>query len=208
MSNEAIALLVQYGARIDEADIDGYNALYVAVYYKHTSFVKKLLDLKVNPNARSISDVTPMMAVDSLEIVSLLITAGADAKIKSRSGMTALSQAAKYSSPNDVVDCIAKRIRQQDAGLWLDWMIALAPLQLPICELIHVRLCSLVDVDICLELADYSIDFQDTDEGVGLTDSGHTYSAVLTAREKIKIIQGVMDSYRRVVKLRSIVVSN
>jgi hypothetical protein len=71
-----------------------------------------------------------------------------------------------------------------------------------------VRLCSHVNADIYVELADYSIDFQDTDEGVGVTEKGYAYSAILTAREKIKIIQGVMDSYRRVVKLRSIVVSN
>jgi hypothetical protein len=69
-------------------------------------------------------------------------------------------------------------------------------------------LCSHVDADMYLELADHSIDFQDADEDVGETGSGHVYSAILTETEKVKIIQGVMDSYRRVVKLRSIVVTN
>jgi len=38
--------------------------------------------------------------------------------------------------------------------------------------------------------------------GVGVTDYGYAYSAVLTEIEKINIIQGVMDSYRRAVKQR------
>jgi hypothetical protein len=205
----AIELLVQYGARIEDVDIHGWTALHFAGYYKHTSVVKRLLELGANLNARSDYGETPlMMAVSSLEIVSLLIAAGVDVKVAGYSGRTALSRAAEYSSSNEVVDCIAKRIQQQDAVLLLDWMIALAPLQLPICELIHVRLCSLVVADIYLELADYSIDFQDTETGVGVTKMGHGYSAVLTAREKMKIIQGIMDWYRSVVKMRSAVVSN
>jgi hypothetical protein len=197
-----------FGARVDETANNGLTALCCAIYHKHTSVVKKLLELGVNPNARFDYGITPLMfAVNSSEIVSLLIAAGADAKVKTRSGQTALGGVISYSS-SKITDCIAKRIRQQDAGLLLDWMIALAPLQLPICELIHVRLCSLADVDMYLELADYSIDFQDADEGVGETGSGHVYSAILTETEEVKIIQGVMDSYRRVVKLRSIVVTN
>jgi hypothetical protein len=130
-----------------------------------------------NPNARSQSGVTPLMlAVNSFEIASLLIAAGADAKISALVGGTALSRAAEYPSSNDVVDYIAKRIRRQDAVLLLDWTIALAPLQLPICELIHVRLCSLVDVDIYLELADYSIDFQDAKTGVGVQNGRRCYN--------------------------------
>jgi len=80
----------------------------------------------------------------------------------------------------------AKATRRQDAKALLDWMIAVAPLQLPIY--------------INLDLADLSLDFQDVKTGVGVTR--HTYSAVLTEIEKINIIQGVMDSYRRAVKQR------
>jgi len=83
---------------------------------------------------------------------------------------------------------ITKAIRRQDAKSLLEWMLATAPLQLPIY--------------IYLDLTDLSIDFQDAKTGVGVTDDGYAYSAVLTEIEKINIIHGVMDSYRRVVKQR------
>jgi len=83
---------------------------------------------------------------------------------------------------------ITKAIRRQDAKSLLQWMLAMAPLQLPIY--------------IYLDLADLSIDFQDVKTGVGVTEDGYAYSAVLTEVEKINIIQGVMDSYRRVLQRR------
>jgi hypothetical protein len=80
-----------------------------------------------NPNARFRDDDTLLIrAVDSFEMVSFLIAAGAE--IAGESGRTALSTVARYPYSNEAVDCIAKRIRQQDAVLLLDWMIALAPI--------------------------------------------------------------------------------
>jgi ankyrin repeat protein len=79
---EAIELLVQYGARIDEADNDGWNALLAAAVFKSTRAAKQLLALGANPNARSRDGDTALtLAVNSFEFVSLLIAAGADAKI-------------------------------------------------------------------------------------------------------------------------------
>jgi len=83
---------------------------------------------------------------------------------------------------SQLTSVIAKAIRRQDAKSLLEWLLAMAPLQLPI--------------------SDLSLDFQDVNTGVGVTEDGYAYSAVLTEVEKISIIQGVMDSYRRVVKQR------
>jgi hypothetical protein len=140
MLTQSIFSCRQCGARFDGVDDGGSTALHLAVCYGRARAVKKLLELGANPNAQStMSGETPIMGVfDSFEIVSLLITAGADAKIKRQYGLRALDDATRYANNSVVVDCIAKRIRQQDAVLLLDWMMALAPLQLPICELIHV----------------------------------------------------------------------
>jgi ankyrin repeat protein len=47
-----------------------------------TSFVKKLLELGVNPNARSDYGITPLMFAVNRPKSFLLIAAGADAKVK------------------------------------------------------------------------------------------------------------------------------
>jgi hypothetical protein len=60
-----------------------------------------------------------------------------------------------------------------------------------------------VGADIYLELANRALDYLPA-ERVPLTIDGQTYSTVFTEREKIGIIQGVMDAYRRIVAVRRV----
>jgi hypothetical protein len=46
------------------------------------------------------------------------------------------------------------------------------------------------------------LDFQDTRSGIVKKEDGVTYSPLLTEIDKLKIIQGAMDSYRRVRRVR------
>jgi len=101
-----------------------------------------------------------------------------------------------------MISIIAKAIRRQDAKSLIQWMLAMAPLQFPICECAYCGLTLIVCTDIYLDLADLSLDFQDVKTGVGVREDGYAYSAVLTEIEKVNIIQGIMDSYRRVLQRR------
>jgi len=187
---DIIDALVQHGAHINFARRGGLTALFRAVDHGHGSAVKRLVRHGANPDLGN-EDYTPLtfaIIYDDIDMVTTLIECGADAKRRAPRDDLPLEMAFKWSS--QMTSIVAKAIRQQDAKSLLQWLLAMAPLQLPIY--------------IYLDLANLSLDFQDVKTGVGVTKDGRVYSAVLTEVEKINMIQGVMDSYRRVLRQRSL----
>jgi len=158
------------------------------VIYERGSAVKRLLQHGANPNVGNDYQNLLILAISYgyVGTVAALIECGADAKQRDSHGSLPLEIALTRSS--QMISIIVKAIRRQDAKALLQGMLAMAPLQLPIY--------------IYLDLADLALDFQDVKTGVGVAEDGYAYSAVLTEIEKINTIQGVMDSYRRVVRRR------
>jgi ankyrin repeat protein len=110
---DAVTLLLSKGAKVDAKNTDGgdvkfgkiqlvnLTSLMWAAPYCNAGVIKPLLDAGANVNARDIREMTPLMlAVASenqdLEVVGLLLKAGADVNAKSTTGETALDWARKF----------------------------------------------------------------------------------------------------------------
>jgi hypothetical protein len=175
-------LLLGSGAAVDCVDFNGRTALTYAIQARNVDVVKALLLLGADANLRLDNGYTPLMWADAwgtCEVISTLIDYGADIKLK------------------------AKR----DEGVRSAWSLASDRGDAPIATLVAVfRVFDVISVgaDIYLELANRALDYLPA-ERVPLTIDGQTYSpAVFTEREKIGIIQGVMDAYRRIVAVRRV----
>jgi hypothetical protein len=116
-SNTAIVkALIQKGADVNMATTDasvvkngplafkGRTALMMAAPYGSTEMIRLFLDAHADVNVRDIAGMTPLMfAVASEnqdpEVVKMLLAAGADPKVQSTTGETALDWARKYGNP-------------------------------------------------------------------------------------------------------------
>jgi len=116
-SNTAmVKALIQKGADVNMATTDaavvkngplafkGRTALMMAAPYGSTEMIRVLLDARANVNARDVAGMTPLMfAVASenqdAEVIKLLLAAGADTKVQTTTGETALVWARKYGDP-------------------------------------------------------------------------------------------------------------
>jgi len=116
-SNTAmVKALLQKGADVNMAATDasvvkngplafkGRTALMMAAPYGSTEMIRLFLDAHADVNVRDIAGMTPLMfAVASEnqdpEVIKMLLAAGADPKIQSKTGETALDWARKYGSP-------------------------------------------------------------------------------------------------------------
>lgn len=98
-SIEMIELLVTHGADIYAVDRDGVSALDIAIKFKHKEVVKFCVDKGIDPNqTKRKSGILPLMLAscfNDLEMLALLIEAGADLNAKDRSGATAKDYAKK-----------------------------------------------------------------------------------------------------------------
>jgi ankyrin repeat protein len=99
----AVRLLVEAGARMDEAELNAYTALAYAAYAGRDSTVRYLLDKGASANAAAQGRVsyinTPLMmaAMQGHRNTALqLLRAGADASVRVQNGLTALELAQKY----------------------------------------------------------------------------------------------------------------
>jgi ankyrin repeat protein len=116
-SNTAIVkALIQKGADVNMAATDasavkngplafkGRTALMMAAPYGSTGMIRVFLDAHAKVNVQDIAGMTPLMfAVGSEnqdpEVIKMLLAAGADPKVQSTTGETALDWARKYGSP-------------------------------------------------------------------------------------------------------------
>ena len=170
-----VKLLLARGARLDVLCSNGWTALHNAAIFNHMEVARILITAGCNIDAFGVCGYTPLFGAVQFnrhDIARMLIDAGANVTLLPRINE-------HFSDPsfavisNDLVQLVAES-RPRQAVTLLNWLLAMAPLQLPIY--------------IYLELADRSI-----------------VCPVLKEIEKIKMIQGVMDSYRRVERVRVVV---
>jgi len=88
-----VKLLLELGADVEARSIVGETPLFAAASASAES-TRLLLDKGANPNAVSQTGSTPLMSVRSSDVVGTLIAHGADAKVRSKRGETALADAA------------------------------------------------------------------------------------------------------------------
>ena len=129
-------LLVQRGANIDRVNSNGWTVLHFISSCGTAAAIKAILALGANVNCRTDEGFTALMhAVENndSEVVALLIEAGADVKLRGRDG-TALDISRTLLENDEVVSLLTEAGRRQEATMLLNWMLAMAPLHLPICE--------------------------------------------------------------------------
>jgi len=96
---DVITALVERGASIDQKSSNGYAAIHAA--YAHPTAVRRLIDLGANVNALSVLGSSPLMwaaQAGSVEVVKLLLAAGAIVQTPNKNNSTALHRAAQSDS--------------------------------------------------------------------------------------------------------------
>ena len=95
------------------------NALRVAVIYSRVEMVKLLLERGVNPNTPSTAvEYTPLMEAASsgnLELVKLLVNAGADLNAEDQRGHTALDEAEMYTHSSEEHRIVVAFLKERGA---------------------------------------------------------------------------------------------
>jgi Ankyrin repeats (many copies) len=89
----AVEGLLEYGARLEAQDGDGYTALMYAANRGHDDVVRVLLGRGADPNARDHQSSTPLMFAaqrGDAQMVRRLLDSGADVKVRGTHGLTAL----------------------------------------------------------------------------------------------------------------------
>jgi ankyrin repeat protein len=128
--------LVRNGADLEKVK-HGRTLLAGACIYRQNEAVKLLLSLGADPNLRSTGDeLTPLMECvlcSNFTAAAELIKAGANVKLTWK-GKSALSIARLYKN-EDAIALLTKAVDRHEATSLLNWVLALAPLELPICEI-------------------------------------------------------------------------
>lgn len=109
-----VRALLAGGANVHEKDSDSMTPLHWAVLAHHTKAVKTLLEGGADVNAVDRFGYTPLMYAATIdfgdaEAASMLLAAGADPRIKDKSGKTALAQARDYPYLRSALEDAAKR---------------------------------------------------------------------------------------------------
>jgi len=89
-----IKLLIEVGADLEARTIVGTTPMFAAVTAKAEN-VRLLIDKGANVNAVSLSGTTPLMGTTSSDVVSVLVSNGADVTTRSKRGESALADAAR-----------------------------------------------------------------------------------------------------------------
>jgi ankyrin repeat protein len=93
--------LLDAGAPVDEADGDGLTSLAWAAIANRTDAARLLIERGANPNHVDKKGMTPLLYAASIDfgdpaMIDLLLKSGADAKARTREGLTAAQLAQKY----------------------------------------------------------------------------------------------------------------
>jgi ankyrin repeat protein len=104
---QAVALLLDHGAKVDAVDGEGVTPLVLASYRGQTEVVKLLLERGAAVNAREkrngLSSLSHAVGRGDKELVRVLLAHGADPLLKSADGRTALERA----EANDASEIVA-----------------------------------------------------------------------------------------------------
>jgi quinoprotein dehydrogenase-associated probable ABC transporter substrate-binding protein len=93
---ERIKFLVEKGAKVDDADSQGWTPLTNAARQRKDRIVKLLIELGANPNKATVDGTTPLNAAilrDHVPTVKVLIENGADLKVPGAGGFLPLAAA-------------------------------------------------------------------------------------------------------------------
>ena len=99
----------------------------------------QLLAVGADVDCRDRHGTTPLMLAGNRDIAAVLIDAGADVKLRSWHGGTALDKARQHKDV-EMISLLTGAARRQEATMLLNWMLAMAPLELPICEYCVTRI--------------------------------------------------------------------
>ena len=124
----AVAALLDRGARVAEAQVDGATALHWASHHDDAATVRRLLEAGADVNAATDLGVTPLWAASqngSAAVAEALLEAGADPNRALLAGETPLMVAARAGAPGVArlllafgADTAARGPRGQTAMMW------------------------------------------------------------------------------------------
>ncbi|KAI5615152.1 ankyrin repeat and SOCS box protein 2-like [Silurus asotus] len=122
-TEEAVGLLLRYGALTTRASVQGTTPLHEAVPRKNLEMCKMLLQARANLNAKNIYGIDPLFTAaecGAAEVLSFLLMKGADINTKADDGASALFEASK-NGHSEVVEILlskgAEVNKSNNAGL-------------------------------------------------------------------------------------------
>jgi ankyrin repeat protein len=93
----------------EQLELSREQAMWTAIAFEDAAKLASLLKQGVDPNkAEERSQMTPLMAAETLPIAKILIEAGADPRLRDRAGRTALHHAAKMREGASVVELLVR----------------------------------------------------------------------------------------------------
>ncbi|CAI5594292.1 MULTISPECIES: ankyrin repeat domain-containing protein [Wolbachia] len=116
VDGKTVSLLVEKGANVNAADVEGYTALHLAITEKRLETVRELIKSGGNVNAEEYgSKCTPLhlaCMVGKVEIVEELVKAGAEIEQADKFGMTEMDYAKNSKEVTEVLKKETDRIEK------------------------------------------------------------------------------------------------